>query len=296
MMRRSLARRRRPHRAPRAIGRAGNDPHARRRHRRLSPGDRDGNVDAGWTGSVQSCTVGTEAQPSLDATLDSVNTLRSFAGLQPVTFDPSFNHLALSAALMMKAANSLSHTPGPDWPCYSDDGAMGAGSSNLYLGLSGAQAMVGYVDDDGVGSLGHRRWVIDPGATVFGSGSTGTTNALKVFGDARRRRSPAGTEVSWPPAGYVPWDWVFNTWSLALGGDSDASEFNVDNAQVQVSMDGQPLHVTNVQTLDDGYGTGHTFSWNVAVPNSATDRRPRPEGDDRRDHQVPARRSRSPTP
>ncbi len=230
----------------------------------------DGNVDAGWTGSVDSCTVGTESQASLDATLDAVNTLRSFAGLQPVTFDPQFNHYALSAALMMRAANALSHTPDPNWPCYSDDGALGAGTSNLFLGLSGAQAMVGYVDDGGVGSLGHRRWVINPAAMVFGSGSTGTTNALKVFGDAPTAAVPAGTQVSWPPAGFVPWDWVFNTWSLALGGDTDAAEYNVDNAQVQVTMDGQPLQVKNVQTLDDGYGTGHTFSWDVAVPESAT--------------------------
>jgi hypothetical protein len=231
----------------------------------------DGNVDAGWTGSVASCTVGTESQASLDATLDAVNTLRSFAGLQPVTFDPTFNHDALAAALMMKAANALSHTPGPDWPCYSDEGALGAGTSNLYLGLSGANAMVGYVDDSGIGTLGHRRWVIDPGATVFGSGSTGTTNALKVFGDGPTAAVPDGTEVSWPPAGYVPWDWVFGTWSLALGGDIDFDQFNVDSAQVQVTMDGQALAVKNVQTLDDGYGSGRTFSWDVSLPDSATD-------------------------
>jgi uncharacterized protein YkwD len=230
----------------------------------------DENVDAGWTGSVQNCTVGSESQASLDATRDTVNILRSFAGLQPVTFDPQYNHYALAAALMMKAANDLSHTPGPDWPCYSDDGALGAGTSNLFLGESGAQAMVGYVDDSGVGSLGHRRWLIDPGAQVFGSGSTGTTNALKVFGTTPSAPVAAGTQVSWPPAGYVPWDWVFGTWSLALGGDSDFGDYSVDNAQVHVAMDGQQLGVTNVQTLDDSYGTGRTFSWDVSLPNSAT--------------------------
>lgn len=230
----------------------------------------DENVDAGWTGSVQSCTVGSESQASLDATLEAVNTLRSFAGLQPVTFNPQYDHYALAAALMMKAANNLSHTPGPDWPCYSDDGALGAGTSNLFLGESGAQAMVGYVDDSGVGSLGHRRWVLDPGALVFGSGSTGTTNALKVFGTIPSAPVPAGTQVSWPPAGYVPWDWVFGTWSLALGGDNDYQDFNVDGAQVHVAMDGQQLDVKNVQTLDDGYGTGRTFSWDVSLPNAAT--------------------------
>jgi uncharacterized protein YkwD len=231
----------------------------------------DEKVDPGWTGSVDNCTVGTESQASLDATLDTVNILRSFAGLQPVAFDPQYNHYALAAALMMAAAHDLSHTPGPTWPCYSDDGALGAGTSNLFLGRSGASAMVGYVEDGGVASLGHRRWVIDPGTAVMGSGSTGPTNALKVFGDAPGPTVAAGSQVSWPPAGYVPWDWVFGTWSLALGGTSDASQFNFDGAQVQVAIDGQQLQVKNVQTLEDGYGTGHTLSWEVAVPPSATE-------------------------
>ena len=123
----------------------------------------DEQVDAGWTGSVDGCNVGEESQASLTATLDTVNTLRSFAGVGAVTFDPTLNHRALSAALMMKAAGELSHTPGPDWPCYSFEGDAGAGQSNLFLGASGATAMVGYVDDSGIESLGHRRWLLDPG-------------------------------------------------------------------------------------------------------------------------------------
>ncbi len=229
----------------------------------------DERVDAGWTGSVDGCVIGSESQASLDATLRTVNTLRSFAGIGPVSFDATYNHRALAAALMMRAANDLSHTPGPGWPCYSDDGALGAGRSNLFLGLSGAAAMVGFVDDGGVDSLGHRRWVIDPAALVFGSGSTGTTNALYVFGD-QQATVPAGTTVSWPPNGFVPWPWVFADWSVALGGTSDAASFSTANAQVRVSLDGDPLDVTNVQALADGYGTGRTLSWRVAVPASAT--------------------------
>ena len=86
----------------------------------------DEQVDAGWTGSVNGCVVGEESQASLDATLRTVNTLRSFAGIDPVTLDASMNHSALAAALMMRAANDLSHTPDQNWPCYSSDGAYGA--------------------------------------------------------------------------------------------------------------------------------------------------------------------------
>ena len=228
----------------------------------------DEKVDAGWTGSVQDCKVGTESQASLDATLHTINTLRSFAGIGPVTFDATMNHKALAAALMMKAAGDLSHTPGPSWPCYSTDGAYGAGHSNLFLGLSGPAAMVGYLDESG--DLGHRRWVIDPGAALFGTGSTGTTNALMVFDTGSRKPVPAGTKVAWPAAGFMPWPWIFSDWSIALGGTDDEDAWSTNNAQVHVSLDGQPLDVKNVASLDDGYGTGQTMSWTVDVPSSAT--------------------------
>jgi uncharacterized protein YkwD len=228
----------------------------------------DERVAAGWTGSVNGCVVGEESEASLAATLRTVNTLRTFAGVGPVTFDPALNQRALAAALMMKAAGDLSHTPGPEWPCYSEEGAEGAGTANLFLGASGAAAAVGYVDDSGVPSLGHRRWLIDPSAVQFGSGSTGTTNALVVFGSSSAP-VPSGTTVAWPPAGWVPWAWIFKTWSISLGGDLDQGAFITSGAQVQVTLDGDPLPVSNVQTLEDGYGTGRTLSWDVGVPGSA---------------------------
>ena len=225
-------------------------------------------MDAGWTGSVDGCNVGEESQASLTATLDTVNTLRSFAGVGAVTFDPTLNHRALSAALMMKAAGELSHTPGPDWPCYSFEGDAGAGQSNLFLGASGATAMVGYVDDSGIESLGHRRWLLDPAAVQFGSGSTGTTNALAVIGGPSTPVPPS-TLVSWPPAGWVPWPWIFETWSVALGGELDAASFSTDGAQVEVSLDGERLAVSSVRSLEDGFGTGRTMGFDVDVPANA---------------------------
>jgi opacity protein-like surface antigen len=44
---------------------------------------------SGWTGSVDGCVVGTESAESIAATLNAVNTLRDFAGVGPVTFDPA---------------------------------------------------------------------------------------------------------------------------------------------------------------------------------------------------------------
>ena len=218
-------------------------------------------VPSGWTGSVDGCVVGTESAESLEATRTGVNILRDFAGLAPVTFDPALNQKALAAALMMRAKGALSHSPDPAWPCYSEDGKQGAAKSNLYLGVSGASAMVGYVDDAGVPSLGHRRWLLAPRAGTFGSGSTGTTNALYVFGDANP--APVIPEVvSWPPAGHVPWSLAFEDWSAAIivPGAIDLSK-----ATVSVTVGTRTAAVSGVTALAGSYGEGATLSWKVDV-------------------------------
>ena len=145
----------------------------------------DATVPAGWTGSVAGCVVGTESPASLTATLHTINTLRDFAGLGPVTLDHKLNQKALATALMMKAKGELSHTPDKDWPCYSKDGDEGARKSNLFLGRSGAHAMVGFIEDKNIPTLGHRRWLLSPRRRELGDG---------LDGDDQRALSPGSHE------------------------------------------------------------------------------------------------------
>jgi hypothetical protein len=200
----------------------------------------------------------------LNATLRTINTLRDFAGLPPVAFDEGLNHKALAAALMMKAKGELSHSPDPSWPCYSDDGADGASHSNLFLGYSGARAMVGYVEDPGTPSLGHRLSVLSAANKTFGSGSTGTSNALYVVTDANqfpRNSIPPNATTAWPPAGLVPWPWVFRYWSVTIGGDGQNASFD-PGTQVTVTVDGQQLPVHDVDPF------GATLIWVTDVGDS----------------------------
>ena len=222
-------------------------------------------IPAGWTGSVEGCVQGVEGSASVDATGQAVNTLRDFAGLPPVAFDPELNRKALAAALMMRAAGALSHQPGPDWPCYTQDGDEAAGRSNLFLGSSGPAAMIGYVDDATVASLGHRRWVLDPRAGTFGTGSTGTTNALLVIGGPADPDPVIPELVTWPPAGHIPWPLVFEDWSAAI---SVPGSVDLSSATVAVSVDGQPRATSGVTVLEDGFGTGRTLRWNVELETS----------------------------
>ncbi len=220
-------------------------------------------VPTGWTGSTATCTRGTESAQSIQATLTAVNALRDFAGLAPVTLDPVKNDKALAAALMMDAAGDLSHTPGEDWPCSTADGREAAARSNLALGFSGAEAMVGYVDDSGVESLGHRRWVLDPAAAEFGTGSTGRTNALWNLPDSGSPTIGVGPPVvAWPPEGWIPWGLVFSDWSASMNVEGA----DVSAAQVSMTVDGQPRAVSNLREVAPGFGSADpTLAWNVAL-------------------------------
>ena len=235
-------------------------------------------VPSGWTGSIESCTVGTESAASLEATLQAVNIIRSAAGVGPVTFDPALNQKALAAALMMVAKGELSHYPDPGWPCSTTDGVTAAARSNLYIGISGAAAMLGYAHDEGVSSLGHRRWLLNPAATVFGSGSTGPvagapnpggSNALWVLaadGSVPTGTVAPGTRVSWPPAGHVTPDWIPSKWSLTIGGTGQT--VTVTDPQVTMSLDGDPVSVGYVDYMGGGYGPGVQIGWNPAITPS----------------------------
>lgn len=233
----------------------------------------DARVPAGWSGSTDACTVGSESGPSLAATLDTLNILRGFAGVGPVTFSAAKNQRALAAALLMRAQGKLSHDPPSSWRCWSAEGHLGASTSNLFLGSSGAEAMIGYVDDAGVDSLGHRRWVLDPAAVEMGSGSTGSTNALVVIGaggdGSRAAALPTDELVAWPPAGWFPSPWIFRDWTVAVGNGQSQAAVSLDDARVSVTVDGGAAAVSSVRELEPGYGTGATLAWNVTLPPTA---------------------------
>lgn len=215
-------------------------------------------VPVGWTGSVQGCVAGTVSPTATTATLNVLNFLRNLAGLQGVELDEVFNDRAQKAALMMHAQNSLSHSPGTNWACYSQAGAQGAGASNLYLGVTGSRAMVGYVEDPGDGNypVGHRRWLLNPNVAKMGIGSTSNANALYVFGPYVNR--PAPEWISWPPQGYVPKDLVFPRWSLSRAGA------NFNEASVTMILHGETVPV-NVRPVVNGYGL-NTVVWEPQLP------------------------------
>jgi hypothetical protein len=238
-------------------------------------------VSPGWNGNTAGCVAGTTTAAYQDAILKRLNFFRLAAGIPALKgLNAAYNTKAQAAALMMSKAGSLSHQPGTDWPCYTAIGAEAAGSSNLYLGRSGPDAISGYVRDPGStnSAAGHRRWILLPQTQQMGTGdippggSYSQANALWVFDthtwDARPQTR--SSFVAWPPAGDIPYPVVFARWSFAYP--------NADFTQAKVSMtkNNSPISVTRYDTVK-GYGE-NTLVWIIGGMGDG-DNWPRPSSD-----------------
>ena len=251
--------------------------------------------DAGFTGDVEACVAGTTSQAFRDSELQRVNWFRRMAGLGVVTEDASYTADAQQAALMMVAKSDLSHFPDPAWPCYTAQGARGAGRSNLALGRTGVYAIGAYMRDDGYHNtpVGHRRWILSPYVQAMGmgdaigpdtsddySGWRRYANALYVVGDldgAADRLREAREFVAWPPSGYVPAAAVWQRWSFAR---FDSVDFSAASVTVTNDMGAVPVEIVN---RNEGTGFGGAGSralvWRLTGLNEG-ENMPEPTGGD----------------
>jgi hypothetical protein len=224
-----------------------------------------GGVPIGTTADISSCTPGTNSPAFQDVELRRINWFRALAGLPAsVTFDAGENAKDQSGALIMAANTNLQHTGiPPTWHCFSPDGTNAAANSNLALGNDGPDAITGYIQDYGANNyaVGHRRWILYPQTQVMASGDVppqnifDAANATWIFdanygGPRPATRTPY---VSWPPAGYVPYQVVYPQWSFAPS--------NADPVDATVSMKSNGVSmVVKIQTYQTGYGE-NTLVW-----------------------------------
>jgi hypothetical protein len=191
-------------------------------------------VPSGWTGSVDGCDEGTTSGAYRVAVETQIDYFRGLAGLPGIVLDPDLDAQAQAAALMMDAADALSHDPGTDWPCSTDAGREGAGHANLCLGCWSAD-MAGYIEDPGAGNtaVGHRRWLLYPRQTTMGIGATTSANAIHVLDTGTWGVALAKPRwVSWPPPGFLPRQHIWPRFSLSRPG----ADFST--ATVRVTFDG----------------------------------------------------------
>lgn len=236
-------------------------------------------VAHGWNGNIAACSPGTTRPAFRNSVLLRINYFREMAGVPKLTgLNASYNQMDQSAALMMAANQDLNHNPPTSWKCYTGLGKDGAGSSNLALGAYGPNAISLYMDDGGVGSLGHRRWVLYPQTQQMGTGDIpgaawyNQSNAMRAWDDHMWESRPDTRDefVAWPPAAYVPYTVVYPVWSFSMA-DADFS-----SATVVLRSNGATIPTSITTRTDNGYGE-NTLGWNACSgcgtwPNPGADK------------------------
>jgi hypothetical protein len=178
-----------------------------------------------------------------------------------VSDDAQLNEDAQYCAIIQYRQGFLSHSPAPSAPCYTAQGAGASGSSNLALGDSNpASAVDRFMDDSGVSSLGHRRWIINPSYGPAGVGFAGSATCLYVFSWSN---SGNPDFVAWPNQGFTPRPVIPSVWSFSTAHYTISAQTEVAIKRVSDQAD---LNVT-YNTLPSGYGQPAIgFSPNGWVP------------------------------
>jgi uncharacterized protein YkwD len=225
------------------------------------------NTPFSWSGSVAGCVAGDTTAAFKQAVVRRLNYFRAMAGLPgDLALDTALSAKAQQAALMMDAADRLSHSPGRDWPCYSADGAEAAATSLLAYSNAPVRSVSlvdGYLRDRGANNaaVGHRRWILYPPLATVGTGDTPQANAIWIVMPARAASSAA---VAWPPRGFMPRPLMEPTdrFSLACPGASFAA------ATVTLRNDiGQSIAARVESRNDNGYGD-NAIVWSIDTARS----------------------------
>ena len=168
--------------------------------------------------------IGKLSGQTLQNSINALNAMRYIAGLSEVELDDDYIELTQAASFVNCANNVLLHTPSKP-SGVSDEiyemGYMGASHSNIAMGyINTANSVVyGYMEDsdlNNVGTVGHRRWCLNPTMTKTGFGQVGRYSAMYAFDGSVLYFDEYN--VSWP-AQKMPVQYFGSgyAWSLSTG-------------------------------------------------------------------------------
>lgn len=221
--------------------------------------------------------IGEISEEDLQAALDSVNFVRFMAGLpDDVRLDSKYSVLCQSSSFINYTNGSLSHKPikpeGVPDNIYSD-GYLGSSSSNISYNYGSIAASVinGYIgdtDQNNLGALGHRRWVLNPPMKYTGFGITDKYTAMYAL-DNSRTESFTGDYVIWPPEN-MPNELVDRSneygyaYTVSLGDEYDTPDINKVKVQIKSSKLNKTWNLNSTSSnMKSNYLTVNTTNYGM---------------------------------
>ena len=230
------------------------------------------------------CRAGRLTQAGKGRALEAMNQIRALHGLEPMQYSYHYDNQMQQASLIQAANRFVTHRPPASAECYTPDGAVGSGSSNLSGYLAAPQVsrdpaahMIGWTNDNGGPGFGnpagHRRWILNPFGVYMSYGQVLGYAAQKVFGfDAEPQIHPriAVDFVALPYETY-PFNLVqrYTPWSFSVIEDKSNLRGNeypyFENASITVRLapDGPELITSDRYSDTIGYGLPNFLSWQV---------------------------------
>jgi uncharacterized protein YkwD len=234
---------------------------------------------------INSCFSGSVNEAAKNRAQETLSQIRSLHGLSPVQYEAKGDIEVQNSALIQKANNSLSHTPAVSSKCYTQDGFNGSSSSNIGLtnnNIDPADDLINFIDDafniSTIGSVGHRKHLLNPFLEFTSYGQVYGGSAVKVFDFFDRANTIEESIPDYVAFPYLRYPFVFlsdknsnkkTPWNISIIEDKSSPWGNqhdyFTNATVTITrkVDNHALSVNNLFSDTFGAGIPNNLSWNV---------------------------------
>lgn len=240
--------------------------------------------------NIKNCKPAKMTDTERKKALDEVNEIREKHGLQPVSYNLENDKYTANAALVMVANRTIGHYPSKSLKCYTNEAAIGSKESNLHITAGSSPALVeenfpkavidGLLIDEGVKSLGHRAWLLNPflRSISFGRATDiedGYVDGAAVYvQDVHAQVDTSEDYVAYPHGQYQK-AWFKHGWYMSFSAFFDKTDLwknkNVDYSKVKIRItdsQGKSLPVKQIAKQDKHYkgasaGLPNLLQWQV---------------------------------
>lgn len=241
--------------------------------------------------NIKTCQPAQITDSERQKALDEVNAIRAIHGLQPVSYNLVNDKYTANAALIIAANRTLDHYPSKASKCYNNEAALGSKESNLHISVGNSPILAeenfpkavidGLLIDEGVKSLGHRAWLLNPflRSISFGRATDlqkGYVDAAAVYvQDTYPQVNNAAVDYIAYPYGQYQKAWFKHGWYMSFSVFFDKSDIwknkEVDYSKVKIRItneQGQPLSIPHIAKQDKHHqggsaGLPNQLQWQV---------------------------------